>query len=217
MSNFDRERAEKSLVTVYQTDDGTGMGVLTCNDLILTAAHCLPRMPDLDDPHFDRVRVKFRPFSGNDQGVALVVGADACLDLAILSDRTVMNGSFEGNEGQDFRTCLAQLDPAELLLQDLPINTAIPIHILSHKKVWISGEAIVYSSEDRFLDVTPDEQSDLIEPGTSGAPVFDNNGRVIGIVSSSSDLDGADRSATAAWLPMALPGWFLKLAGHELK
>jgi hypothetical protein len=24
MSSFDRERAEKSLVTVYQTDDGTG-------------------------------------------------------------------------------------------------------------------------------------------------------------------------------------------------
>jgi hypothetical protein len=39
MSSFDRERAEKSLVTVYQSDDGTGMGVLNCNDLTLTAAH----------------------------------------------------------------------------------------------------------------------------------------------------------------------------------
>ena len=56
MSNFDRERAEKSLVTVYQSDDGTGMGVLTCNDLILTAAHCLPRLPDPNVRRHGRTR-----------------------------------------------------------------------------------------------------------------------------------------------------------------
>ena len=118
MSNFDRERAEKSLVTVYQTDDDTGMGVLTCYDLILTAAHCLPRLPDpsaLCDP----IRVKFRPFATNDDAVALVVGADPYSDLAILSDGTVNSNSLDERACRDFNGCLAQLDPAELLLPDI--------------------------------------------------------------------------------------------------
>ena len=38
----------KSLVTVYRTDSNSGMEVYVDGDYIITAAHCLPKVPNRD-------------------------------------------------------------------------------------------------------------------------------------------------------------------------
>ena len=89
--------------------------------------------------------------------------------------------------------------------QTFEIFEPFPVWISTHKGPWVEAQAQQCSPQASQLSVTAREQ---IEPGTSGSPVIDEKGQLLGVVSQFSAADG-DRSCVGM-IPMpwyTLPAW----------
>ena len=208
MSKFNPREAIKSLVVVHRTRRSTGLGFFAGDRYIITAAHCLPKMPSRDAPGSDQVVVSIQGVCSSLAAKVVVIGADSCLDMAILSDRTLDGGHLPRQDYDNLRTLFHGLEPAPLNLDEPETGSTFGVHIYSHERCWLSGTANVLTLNHHRLDVTF-RKSDLCpKPGTSGSPVFDDEGRVVGLVSMSSESP-SDRSADVVRLAAVLPGWML--------
>lgn len=212
---FDRRRAEQSLVDVLPGGAGRGMGFRLLDNLIATACHCLTHVDGklvLPEPFYigdDPVSVGIRPHraptkrGARGEGVAevraVVTAADPCSDIAILSSSTASGVDLADGGALD-----RLIDSLESVRPDLVPRRDIPVFIFTHEDRWVVGAAkasIVYI----------ENPADRIRPGTSGAPVFNEDGLVVGIVSSSNQM-GPD--ARMCLLADHLPGWVLRLAAE---
>jgi len=160
------ESAYKSVV-VIRTPIGQGSGFLYLGqDLILTNWHVITGATDIEVEFYDRTRSK-----------ATVVGEDAYADVAVL---TVLN---------------APLD-------------AKPLKLADSSKIWIGQQVIAIgnplglagslssgyiSQVNRLLDlppiIVPVLQLDItIAPGSSGGPLLDLSGSVVGITNAGTQV-----------------------------
>jgi len=83
----------------------------------------------------------------------------------------------------------------------------LPVKILTHKGNWIAARIVRYSPTPPHGQLSL-EANDRIEGGTSGGPVVDANGRLVGLVSHSGDT--ALNEKYVGELPiahLALPRW----------
>jgi hypothetical protein len=212
---FDRRWAERTLVDVLPGGEGSGMGFRLLDNLIATACHCLPHRDGklvLPEPFYigdDPVEVLIRRHGAPverasrdscvDEAMALVTAADPCSDLAILSSSTA-----SGRDLPDGGALDRLIDSLESARPDLVPRRDIPVFIFTHEDRWIEATA-----KASFVYV--ENPADRIRPGTSGAPVFNEDGLVVGIVSSSNQ-NGPD--ARMCLLADHLPGWVLRLAAE---
>jgi hypothetical protein len=87
----------------------------------------------------------------------------------------------------------------------IPQNgTSFPVHIYTVDHKWQTATAIVRDRSCPFIHL---EHEDPLPPGTSGAPVFNDSGEVIGIDSRASPESGGGSVMTL--LATALPRWAL--------
>jgi hypothetical protein len=199
------------------------MGVLTHAGHILTAAHCLPRQPDpeyyaLVDP--GREQWVWVTCCGlRDKSVRfefVVLYSDPCHDVAILS-------KFDPELEQ--HCCPPEQDPWRRLRSalgyrwlrlDLPKRgMKVAIGIWTHENLWLTGTWTISGSTDPVATIALERPDSRVEVGTSGAPVFDEEGRVLGIVNKT--MDGKDpqgqmvQTVQMAVLAAALPPWVQSL------
>jgi Trypsin-like peptidase domain len=96
----------------------------------------------------------------------------------------------------------------------------IPVHVLTHKGTWVTGNAQRFGS----LNSPPAGSvwvkfSTQIEGGTSGSPVIDDNGLLVGVISHSSDNPkGRVCDGLIPRPHLALPVWvwsYIKFAATE--
>lgn len=205
----ERRKLVAGLMTI-KDDAGSGMGFM-CQVgpqlSIITAAHCLQRMPDPTRTHYDPVFVAVQPFDGPQrQATALVRFVDPYTDIAILGNANwqcnLYDHSLQAEESYEMLT----VENEALLVDTQPkVSKECRVHICTCDQKWVSGIAHIADSCHPFAYL---KMTSRIPPGTSGAPVFDDNGKVLGVLSLT--FDGGYRMAVIAY---ALPVWAVKHIG----
>ena len=164
------------------TPSGTGSGfIIDANGLVVTNAHVVQR--------FDTVDVRL---SGGQTYQGEVLGVDDVTDLALLDLRTSIN--FEPVDLGDSDTFAVGEDviamgfPLGDVLQGSPTTTR---GILSAKRVSKSGVNLLQ------IDAA-------INPGSSGGPLFDREGRVVGVSTSKLFESGDGRPVEGIGMAVAI-------------
>jgi len=205
----DRTRAVRSLLRVVKEPGNTGMGFLTARGCIITAAHCIPAVPDVMDPRPKPVSVTITDLEGQQEETAHLCFFDYCTDVAVLS----LDRSAAVNPGQESRPIiregwLAHRKCLSLNRSEVQPGEQVTVHVYTTDRKWIVGITEVSFRYEVKLEAQFPQDSGGIPRGTSGAPVFDDRGRVFAIVSNS-DADLPSQAGIIR-LAMALPPWLLR-------
>ena len=206
--------ANVAAATVWFPEFGGGQGVLV-NDsvdgrLIVTAAHCIARQLDVEevvqgDLFPQTVQINDREFTVRPLTV------EPFADIAIM-------GALDDQEFPDkataFLTFRTDIEPVPICQKDLEFGDEFPVHIYTHKAQWITGTASYYGGAR--LHIEADEQ---LEGGTSGGPIINDSGELVGVVSTASFIEdgGYDKSVVSSPYPsLALPVWVCRRIWRRL-
>jgi hypothetical protein len=212
-------RARVKAATVRLTKRG-GQGVLVSGGYILTAAHCIKwSLEDADmvqgGPFSEEVKTRDRR-----KFKARVVAVEPGADIAALgpADDQVLP-----EDHMAFQRWLAGGGkPLQLFSRKIPVklpdrcrakpgtNLAnmkwgkpIAVEILTHKGKWIGGTVFDDGWPNKLPTGTASLCADeLLEGGTSGGPVVDQAGRLVGLISNSP-------LTRLGYSPMPVPFWAL--------
>jgi hypothetical protein len=206
---FDRSRAERSLVEVLDLLNGdrrVGMGVRLPGGVIATSCRCLPRplgeavLPDPDAPTV-LVLVRVRIPESASAASAIVTTADPCAGLALLEGASLggLTVPDELNPVMPVEALISQLQPAVPALSRRPDGAVL---ICTGEHVWVEGSA-------RSSAVSIAAGVGRLGSGTLGAPVFGEDGRVLGVLTA---IDDGGLEARMAVLADHLPGWAFRAA-----
>ena len=201
---FDGQVAERSLVHITQGDGGYSMGV-RLGDFVATACHCLPRtdgrvvLPSPDLPGEDVVLVDIALPGGSKSARGIIVAADPCGDLALVGGSTRYGTDLPPEAAKRFDELVHGMPTARPNLAPSQ-HEEKPVFLFTHEGRWMSGRA-------SFGLVRLEQPDARVRPGTSGAPVFDENGLVLGVMSQGY-VDRPD--GRMAILGDSLPGWALQ-------
>jgi hypothetical protein len=193
-------RARTRAATVSLPDKG-GQGVLVHGGFVLTAAHCIEWSGDGEMVREDHnlVRVKPRTSAAFKLNVCAL---DPLSDIAVLERPDAQ----EFDEDADaFDAFCRGSRPVPIRIDDLGLDISVPVHVLSHEGSWIRAEATRYGMRVGWSIVLK-ARSD-IKAGTSGGPVVDDAGYLMGIVSVAMGTDGLSRDGTMPRPHLALPVW----------
>jgi hypothetical protein len=173
-----------------------GQGVLIPGEMVITAVHCLGLQRisriSIDDTYpiacqtSSGIRVNFAP-----------IFADPLSDVAIL--RITRTNGFEDTVEFVERTTAARLAEG-----NLPVEKTICVRILAHTGEWIRGKAWFCCPDRSKIAYEPAKP---LAPGTSGGPIVDFRGNLLGVVSTG-QLGSGD-PGNFAFVNRVIPKWIL--------
>jgi len=203
-----RDIVEKATVTL---PGKSGQGVLVSGNLILTAAHCIDFKCEgemaLGDYFIEKIK------TGEKELKVTPLAVEPVSDLAVLGS---LDEPGFGKEAEDFEKFCEHTKPVPLCRRDFVLTRKFSVHVYTHKGTWLTGKAMQLREDCQTLFVETDDQ---IEGGTSGGPIINDSGDLVGIVSNFSDCGEADRKSYGpAPLPhLALPVWVCRRIENEEK
>jgi len=178
-----------------------GQGVLVDGDLIITAAHCIDFRCEgemvLGDHFIERIKTGQRELKAAPRAVEPVS------DLAVLGS---LDGQQFSKEAEDFEEFCEHTKPVRLCRSDFALFRKFRVHIHTHFGKWLTGSAMQCGEDAQALAIEADEK---IEGGTSGGPIINDSGELVGIVSNSTDQPGMQCKfeGLAPRPHLALPVW----------
>ena len=200
----DQIRAQVATATVRLTAKG-GQGVLIPGGFVVTAAHCVDWAADggmvLGDHHIEPVEAK--------SGVALKMApwaVEPVNDIAVLGE---LDDQVFYDEVEEFREFYESTTGVPVCSDEFEFGKSFPVHVLTHHGTWIKAKATRYGAFPKGLHLEPEKQ---IEGGTSGGPIINDHGQLVGIVSFSAD--GETPSDRCGWTPqpnLTMPVWLWSL------
>jgi hypothetical protein len=208
---FDRDAAQRTVVEILdgvKSDRTVGIGFRLLDDVVATACRCLPhaggkvRLPDPDRPAEDPVLVRVRDPATGKTAVAAVLAADPCSDYALLGAPAGRAPGAEDALRPDLSLQELAAGGERAALQLAPPPEGV-VFIFTHEKRWVQAVA-------RGASLSFPSAAHRVRGATSGAPAFDAQGRVVGLVGFN-DIRLAD--AALCVLADQLPGWALRRAG----
>lgn len=187
-----------------------GRGVLVPGNMIITAAHCVSYNLDGSMATGDRFIEEISTFS-NIQLKAQPLAVEPVSDIAILSS---LDGHIFGKDSDDYEFFCEQTQPVQLCLDEIESNQEFPIYVFTHEFRWIKGSAIITNGLIPYMWC---EMEDYIHHGTSGSPILNKMGELVGIVST---IEGEDinhmTKGRQPYLLKALPTWLLYLIRNNI-
>jgi hypothetical protein len=176
-----------------------GQGVLVPGNLIVTAAHVVgwtaegAMVDSYSSPFPEPIKAGEHTFTVD------VLAVEPRADIAVLG---ALDYLAYPDESEAFEAWCDTTAPARLYTENLPIDESIrrpeglaerawrsvaqsvwiPAHILTHDKEWIEAKAQQIRRDSSFLVI---KSSKWIEGGTSGGPVIADDGRLLGVISTS--------------------------------
>ncbi len=206
-----QRRFEKGFVTVnFEDMDSRATGFLISAGLIITNSHCLPRLPQPERLGTDLVFLTITPLDAPSiKARAMVVYADPCSDIAILSGPDREEFPLEANQ---YLTMLQSLTPLRINLKPLGRFENVEVGVRTVDGSWLLGSAFIAGTAGRNISVSLRPKEARIRPGTSGSPVFNDKGLVIGVVKFASETHA---EFTALVLPDHVPAWVPELIRDE--
>jgi len=188
----------------------SGQGVLIPGGLILTAAHVVHWTAEggmtLGDFCIEEIqtatgKLKCRPLA-----------VEPVHDIAVCG---VLDSQEFSIDSDDFEDWCDRVEPVEISFDDYDLFEPFPYHIRTHTDGWIAATAQQNSDapECAQLWVTPSER---ISHGTSGGPIVDDHGKLIGIVSTG-HIEGDIVDPRLSPCPQyALPVWAIKQISNAM-
>jgi hypothetical protein len=142
---------------------------------------------------------------------------EPCADIAVLGLETL-----SGTISPDWQALNKFLDahtPAPVCLDvDSLGKKRFRVHVCQHTGKWLSGTVTppwLYGPRigpppaPSIIDIRFPKSQPVLD-GTSGSPAFDDAGRVIGVISTTMEMDGSPTGdGHLSCLAGALPGWML--------
>ncbi len=198
----------KATVTFLRKE---GQGILVNGNLILTAAHCIDFSCEGEmalDHHFIE---DIKTIEGELKVAPLCV--EPVSDIVVLGS---LDGQTFFKESMDFEKFCQHTKPIPLCQNDFALFQQFKVHIYTHKGTWVTGSAMQCQEDAHALWIDFDEQ---IEGGTSGGPIINDVGELVGIVSTSSISEGERKCMGASPRPhLALPIWVCRqIFGKETR
>ena len=191
--------ADVADATVIFTRKG-GQGVLVNNDMIITAAHCIDCNCDGFMPRGDYTVEEIKTSKGEFKVSPLAI--EPISDIAVLGPVGDEVGFKEAMRFQDFCRITKSVPVYE---GDFKLFEEVRVHIYTHKGTWVTGRATQTSIETKTLDVDTDEK---IEGGTSGGPIINDSGELVGVTSIGSSTSTGHHDGIAIPRPhLTLPVW----------
>ena len=156
---------------------------------ILTAAHCIrwegTGSMALGDWYVETIRT-----SDGARHMVSPCAVEPVMDIAVLG---AVDSQEMSEECDAFEKFCEATEPVPVSTNDFPqcdlsepqdAWPVVPVHVLTHRGTWITGGARRIGAPHGNVWVTFDAQ---IEGGTSGGPVIDDDGRLVGVISNVSD------------------------------
>jgi S1-C subfamily serine protease len=201
-------RARVEAATVRLSKKG-GQGVLVAGGYVLTAAHCVDWNTEGGMTLGD-CRVEPIETATGLSLTAIVCAVEPVADIAVL----------EGPDGQElfeaaeaFEEWCEDTIPVELSDRPIIPGEWARVHVLAHTGEWIRGQIKLWGGGSRSYGMIHLQAEAEIRSGTSGGPVVDEEGKLVGVVSQfvevheDRDLDLGGRLPVVT---MALPVWVLE-------
>lgn len=178
-----------------------GQGVLVEGSWILTAAHCLEFDSDasLDIALGENSYHDIESAQG-EKIKAFPRVIEPCSDIAVLAapNREKFHEGYLA-----YKAFCASVEPIPLCRMKLPEFPAeFKIHILTDNKRWVSGKATAYQDYSPRMWVEAEEH---IEEGTSGGPIINDAGELVGVIS----IIGGPRGGKETTGPCPIARWAL--------
>jgi S1-C subfamily serine protease len=192
--------------TVKLCDKG-GQGVVVPGGYLVTAAHCVPwdgngRMA-LGDPCIVSVRTK-----SNAQFRVAVAACDPVTDIAVLG---AMDDQRCPSEAEAFESWRETVTPIAISTMIPGVDESCQVHVLTHSGEWLIASVTQYGDPaglpNGSIWIKPEAE---IKGGTSGSPVVNDHGELVGIVSQSHMSGGSPvEESPMPVVHLAVPRWVL--------
>jgi S1-C subfamily serine protease len=176
--NLDEAKQRAQAATVRLTKR-VGQGVLVPGEFVLTAAHCIDWAGAGEMALGDEFLEDVRPATGEPFRLS-VDAVEAVADIAVLGEPDSQQFWDDAEAFQKFR---ANTPPVPVSSLKLAFGEPARVHVLTHQGEWIEAKVTGWEEPDSLARTVPFEPVRPIEGGTSGGPVIDDKGMLVGVVS----------------------------------
>ena len=197
-----KKLVSQATFTLRTRKNGNGQCVMIGGGLVITAAHCLDwnctGMMAMGEYCLEKIA------TAHGDVIANTIAVEPVSDIAVLGcpDDQALSA-----EAEIFDAFCEQITPLRLQRRSLIPFKPFPVWIRTHLKTWIPATATYYGSNAKFSYRT----ASRIVGGTSGGPIVNQAGELVGIVSHSTERPvGGEHCAAAPLLALALPAWVLR-------
>jgi hypothetical protein len=201
LSKHLKDKIAQATVTITQLG---GRGVLVDGNILLTAAHCVNYSIEgkivLGDHFIEEIETR--------QGRKLKVGPIAVEPVCDIAALGALDEQTFFNEYNSFGEFCEITKPVQLSLDEFDLGREYPVNIYTHKDTWVVGSASRMPGNAPTIWVETEEK---IERGTSGSPIVNNSGELVGIVSNVPDGNLQKYDWRAPFPQVALPVWILRM------